>query len=175
MASPCMASGGRLKNPQNPGGKLCRARPILTNGRPREDTFQERLPIAKELKIGRFILKIDSDGPVFTSLAASVAHGSSLGQMVGVADDPKWGNACPIARGWGRRRGVTTKSAGMWESRVGWILDQTMRSRIPAHPSHPQSSGGNERTGHRRTTGLTHAATQDRLSWCGCAVSPPVW
>jgi hypothetical protein len=33
--------------------------------------------------------------------------------MVGMADDPTWGNACPIARGWGRRRGVTTKLGGM--------------------------------------------------------------
>jgi hypothetical protein len=33
--------------------------------------------------------------------------------MVGVADDPTWGNAGPIARGWGRRRGVTTKLGGM--------------------------------------------------------------
>jgi hypothetical protein len=78
-----------------------------------EDTFQERLPIAKELKIGRFVLKIDRDGPVFMSLAGSVTHGSSSGQMVGVADDPQWENACSIARGWGRRRGVTTKLGGM--------------------------------------------------------------
>jgi hypothetical protein len=78
-----------------------------------EDTFQKRLPIAKELKIGRCVLKIDGDGPVFTGLAGGVVHGSSSGQMVGVADDPTWGNACPIARRWGRRRGVTTKLGGM--------------------------------------------------------------
>jgi hypothetical protein len=78
-----------------------------------EDTFQKRLSIAKELKRGRFVLKIDGDGPVFTGLAGGVVHGSSSGQMVGVADDPKWGNACPIARGWGRRRGGTTKLGGM--------------------------------------------------------------
>jgi hypothetical protein len=40
--------------------------------------------------------------------------------MVRVADDPAWGNACLIARGWGRRRGVTTKLGGMW-----FILDNT--------------------------------------------------
>jgi hypothetical protein len=100
-----------------------------------EDTFQERLPIAKELKIGHFILKIDGDGPVFTSLAASVAHGSSLGQMVGVADDPKWGNACPIARGWGRRQGVTTKLGGMWpRSMFAAILEAVELAPAPLSP-----------------------------------------
>jgi len=64
-----------------------------------EDTFQERLPITQQLKIGRFVLKIDGDGPVFTGLAGGVAHGSPSSQMVGVADDPTWGNACPMARG----------------------------------------------------------------------------
>src|SRR2546428_11276028 len=43
--------------------------------------------------------------------------------------------------------------------------DWTMRSMIPAGPSHPQSSGCTERTGHLRTTQLHHAATPDRLSW----------
>jgi len=42
-------------------------------------------------------------------------------------------------------------------------MDWTMRSMIPAGPSHPQSSGCNERTGHLRTTQLHHAETQDRL------------
>jgi hypothetical protein len=78
-----------------------------------EDTFQERLPIAKQLNVGRFVLKIDGDGPVFTGLAGCASHGSSSGQMVSVADDPKWGNACPIARAWERRQGFTTKSGGM--------------------------------------------------------------
>ena len=64
-----------------------------------EDTFEERLPIAKQLEVRRFILKIDGDGPVFTGLTGGVAHGASSGQMVGVADDPKWGNTCPSARG----------------------------------------------------------------------------
>ena len=78
-----------------------------------EDAFDKRFAIAKQLIIGRFVLKVDGDGPVFTGLADGVAHGSSSGQMVGMADDPTWGNACPIARGWGRRRGVTTKLGGM--------------------------------------------------------------
>src|SRR5262249_1310954 len=40
-----------------------------------EDTFEERLAIAQQLKIGCFVLKIDGEGPVFTGLAGSVAHG----------------------------------------------------------------------------------------------------
>src|SRR5712691_11226809 len=40
-----------------------------------KDTFEKRLPIAKQLKIGRFVLKIDSEGPVFTGLAGCVSHG----------------------------------------------------------------------------------------------------
>src|SRR5262245_61139384 len=40
-----------------------------------EDTFEERLAIAQQLKIGCFVLKIDGEGPVFTALAGSVAHG----------------------------------------------------------------------------------------------------
>jgi hypothetical protein len=78
-----------------------------------EDAFDKRFAIAKQLIIGRFVLKVDGNGPVVAGLASGVTHGSSSGQMVGVADDPAWGNACPIARGWGRRRGATTKLGGM--------------------------------------------------------------
>jgi hypothetical protein len=52
------------------------------------------------LIIGRFVVKVDSNGPVVAGLAGGVAHGSSSGQRVRVADDPTWGNACAIARGW---------------------------------------------------------------------------
>ena len=65
-----------------------------------EDAFDKRFAIAKQLIIGRFVVKVDSNGPVITSLAGGVAHGSSSGQIVAVADDPTWGNACAIARGW---------------------------------------------------------------------------
>ena len=82
------------------------------------------LAVAKELKVGRFIVKIDGDGPVFAGLAGGISHGSSSGQMVGVADDPKWGNACPIARRWGRHRGVTTKLGGMWIISYGVLRHQ---------------------------------------------------
>jgi len=56
-----------------------------------EDTFDKRLAIAKQLKVGGFILEINGEGAVFASLASGVAHGSSSGQVVGVTDDPRWG------------------------------------------------------------------------------------
>jgi len=40
-----------------------------------EDTFEERLAIAKELEVRRFVLKIDGDGPVVASLAGCSSHG----------------------------------------------------------------------------------------------------
>ena len=40
-----------------------------------EHAFDKRLPIAKELTVGRFIVEIDGDSPVFTGLADSVSHG----------------------------------------------------------------------------------------------------
>jgi len=53
-----------------------------------ENAFEKRFAIAQELITVRFVVKVDSNGPVFTGLADSVAHGSSSGQMVSVADDP---------------------------------------------------------------------------------------
>ena len=44
-----------------------------------KDTFEERLPIAKELEVDRFAPEIDGDGAVFTGLAGSVAHGHPSG------------------------------------------------------------------------------------------------
>jgi hypothetical protein len=42
-----------------------------------------------ELKGGRFVRKIDGDGPVFAGLAGIVSPGSPAGQMVGAAGDPR--------------------------------------------------------------------------------------
>ena len=39
-----------------------------------EDTCDTRFAIAKQLIIGRFVLNVDGDGPVFTGLAGGVAH-----------------------------------------------------------------------------------------------------
>src|SRR5882672_4536264 len=86
----------------------------------REHAFDKRLAVAKQLIVGRFVVKIDSDGSVFAGLAGRVAHGSSSGQMVGAADDPQWGKTCLMARRPRQRwalplnTGVTTKYDGMW-------------------------------------------------------------
>ena len=48
------------------------------------------LAVAKELKVGRFIVKIDGDGPVFAGLVSGVTHESPSGQMVVATDDPRW-------------------------------------------------------------------------------------
>ena len=39
-----------------------------------QHAFEKRLPIVQELKVGRFVLKIDSDGPVCTWLFGCVTH-----------------------------------------------------------------------------------------------------
>ena len=52
-----------------------------------ENTFEKRLAVAKQLKVGRFILKINCDGPVFTGLAGCGSHGHPQGQMVDAVDD----------------------------------------------------------------------------------------
>jgi len=73
--------------------------------------------------------------------------------------------------------GVSARTAalGELESRVGRSGDLHARFLEPAFPSHPQSRGLNERTGHLNTTQLNHAETQDRLSWCSDQVQTPVW
>jgi hypothetical protein len=57
----------------------------------REHEFDECLAIAKQLKVDRFILKINSDGPVCAGLTGGVAHGSPSGQMAVADDDLRWG------------------------------------------------------------------------------------
>jgi hypothetical protein len=41
-----------------------------------QHTFNKGLAIAKQLNVGRFMLKIDRDGPIFAGLSGSVSHGS---------------------------------------------------------------------------------------------------
>jgi hypothetical protein len=43
-------------------------------------------------------VEIDGDDAVVASLAGCVSHGSSAGQMVRAADDPKWRNICTISK-----------------------------------------------------------------------------
>lgn len=54
------------------------------------NTFDQRLAVAKELQGGGLVVIIDGDGPVFASVARSVAHRSPSGQMVVATDDPSW-------------------------------------------------------------------------------------
>src|SRR5215470_18424979 len=56
-----------------------------------KDAFDKRLAIAQELKVGRFILKINSDSPVFAWLFRSASHGSPPGQQVSSDDETRWG------------------------------------------------------------------------------------
>jgi hypothetical protein len=53
-----------------------------------EDAFDKRLPVVNQAEVGGFVVKIDSDGPVFAGLAVGGSHGSSSDQMVGAPDDP---------------------------------------------------------------------------------------
>ena len=41
-----------------------------------EHELEKCLAIVKQLKVRRFMLKIDGDGPIFAGLTGSVAHGS---------------------------------------------------------------------------------------------------
>jgi ParB-like chromosome segregation protein Spo0J len=45
----------------------------------RQHQFHQGLAVAKQLKVGRFVLKIDGDRAVFAGLVGRVAHGSPLG------------------------------------------------------------------------------------------------
>jgi len=53
----------------------------------RQDTFEKRLAVAKQLKVGRFVLKIHGDGPVFAGLAGGGSHGSPSSHQVSSADE----------------------------------------------------------------------------------------
>jgi hypothetical protein len=44
-----------------------------------EHTFDKRLAVAEQLKIGRFVQKINGDGPVFAGLRGSGSHASPSG------------------------------------------------------------------------------------------------
>jgi hypothetical protein len=50
-----------------------------------EDTFEERLPIAKQLEVHRFASEIDGDGAVFSRRLSRCAHVSPLRHQVFVS------------------------------------------------------------------------------------------
>ncbi len=53
----------------------------------RQHTFEKRLAVAKQLKGGRFVLKINGDGPVFAGLAGGGSHGSPSSPQVSSAEE----------------------------------------------------------------------------------------
>ena len=63
-----------------------------------EDTFNKGLAVAKQLNVGRFVSKIDSDGAVFASLFGCCAHVSLPGYQVSSADETRWGSHVAISR-----------------------------------------------------------------------------
>ena len=79
----------------------------------REHEFNESLTVAKQLKVGRFVSKIDGDSPVFAGPFGGYAHVSPLCHQVLYADETQWGEHIEIARPSCRAQGVTTKSDGM--------------------------------------------------------------
>jgi len=56
-----------------------------------EDTLDKSLGVAKQLKIGGFILKIDGDGAVFTSRFRWACHASPSAQMIVAVEETPWG------------------------------------------------------------------------------------
>ncbi len=103
-----------------------------------DDQCHKGLAVAKEVKVRGFVLKIHGDGAVFAGLAGGGSYGASSGQMVGVADAPRWTTVFMISRGGGRRPGFTTKSDGMWifDLLVESNAKGTALSRSCAYPVH---------------------------------------
>src|SRR5262252_8756086 len=56
----------------------------------REYAFNKGLAVAKQLKVGRFVSKIDGDSPVFTGPFGGCAHVSPLCHQVLYADETQW-------------------------------------------------------------------------------------
>jgi hypothetical protein len=64
----------------------------------REYAFHKGLAVAKQLTVGRFVSKIDGDGPVFAGPFGGCAHVSPLWHQVLYADETQWGEHIAIAR-----------------------------------------------------------------------------
>ena len=64
----------------------------------REYEFNKGLAVAKQLQVGRFVSKIDGDGPVFAGPFGGCAHVSPLCHQVLYADETPWGEHIAIAR-----------------------------------------------------------------------------
>jgi len=60
--------------------------------------LKKRLAVTKQLMIGRFMLKIDGDGPVCAGLFGRFVHVSPPGHRVASADQTRWGQHFEISR-----------------------------------------------------------------------------
>ena len=63
-----------------------------------EDAFDKRLPVTKELKVGRIVLKIDSNGAVCACRCRCFLHVSPPGHQVSSADETQWREHFEISR-----------------------------------------------------------------------------
>jgi hypothetical protein len=57
----------------------------------RQHQFDKCLAVAQQLNVGRFVLKIDGDGPVFSRRFGRCAHVSPLYHQVSSAEETRWG------------------------------------------------------------------------------------
>jgi len=62
-----------------------------------EDAFNKRPAIAKQLKVGRFILEINGNRAVCARRFGCCAHVSPPGHQVSQADDTQWGERIAIS------------------------------------------------------------------------------
>jgi hypothetical protein len=60
--------------------------------------FHKGFAVAKQLHVGRFVSKIDSDGTVCAGLFGYWAHVSPPGHQVSSADETRWGSHVAISR-----------------------------------------------------------------------------
>jgi hypothetical protein len=60
--------------------------------------FNKGLAVAKQLHVGRFVSKIDSDGAVFAGPFGCYAHVSPPDHQVSSADGTRWGAHVVISR-----------------------------------------------------------------------------
>jgi hypothetical protein len=74
------AATGRLVCELNPEGQDERQHP-----------FDNRLAVAQQLNVGRFVLKIDGDGPVFSRRCGRCVQVSPLYHQVSSAEETRWG------------------------------------------------------------------------------------
>src|SRR5712664_234208 len=56
-----------------------------------EHAFDERLAVAQELNVGRFIVEIDGDGAVVPHPCGGLGHVSPPSHQVTSADETRWG------------------------------------------------------------------------------------